>query len=170
MSNTAINELDHLITKLESELGADPRFTLLNNLKAARAAYPANKSDAAGAEDSNVIATRMPVEEGGPTLAPARAKAFKLCRDFLRDQGEPVRTRQLYQLVEDAGVDLPGGMNNLSALLGRHPKVFRSHGRLGWTLKDQSNSTNAEAAGDLLSRSAPTASISSPPDQRTNLQ
>jgi hypothetical protein len=159
MPTAAINELDGLIAKLEHELAADPRVALLNNLKAARAAFPDVPSAPAP-----VATGRTPVEEGGPVLAPARARAFRLCKEYLIGHAEPVRTRTLYDMVERAGVDLPGGMNNLSSMLGRHPKVFRSHGRQGWTLKDVSLATGnekEEAADDLISRSTSAASLSS---------
>ncbi len=168
--SVAATELDALIAKLETELAADPRVALLNSLKAARDAY-AGGSGAANRPQEEMKA-RMPVEEGGPAMAPGRAQAFKLCREYLIGKAEPVRTRHLYEMVERAGVDLPGGMNNLSSMLGRHPRVFRSHGRQGWTLKEQPDNVikNEEAADDLILRSASAASISGPPDQRTNLQ
>lgn len=161
MSESAIKELDTLIANLQGELAGDPRVALLNSLKAARAAYPSYGQQM---EAEPTAASRKPIEEGGPALAPGRAQAFRLCRDYLIGRVEPVRTRTLYDMVEKNGVDLPGGMNNLSSMLGRHPKVFSSHGRQGWTLKDARHSPDTEepeAADDLISRSTSAASMSS---------
>lgn len=161
MSESAIKELDTLIANLEGELAGDPRVALLNNLKAARAAYPGNVQQV---ETETPPTGRTPVEDGGPALAPGRAQAFRLCRDYLIGRVEPVRTRTLYDMVEQNGVDLSGGMNNLSSMLGRHPKTFRSHGRQGWTLKEAHRSPDTEepeAADDLISRSTSAATMSS---------
>lgn len=139
MAQDSIAALDEAIGKLESELNADPRITLLARLRAARSDYDA-------AAVAPPLTPAQPVQEtariavaDGPRLAPGRAQAFELCKKALIGHTSPVRTRALFDLVEEANIDLPGGMNNLSSLLGRHPKVFKSHGRQGWTLKDQGN-------------------------------
>ena len=71
----------------------------------------------------------------------------------------PVRTRDLYDMVEENGVNLAGGMNNLSSLLSRHPETFKGYGRAGWTLKivgngaEPGSGTNGEDPAPLFSSS-----------------
>jgi hypothetical protein len=170
MSNQAIASLDSLISGLESELASDPRFKLLQDLKKARADY--DKTAEAGEEEVSPNARIAAPIAGGRQMTPARAKAFELAQTHLSGRTEPVKTKVLFEMLDAQGVDLPGGMNNLASLLGRFPKIFKSHGRAGWTLIDSARTSNGsgkpEAADDLLSRSASAASNPSPPDQRTS--
>jgi hypothetical protein len=134
MSQDAISALDAAISKLEMDLAGDPRFSLLTSLRKAREAYGASTS-APEVKPAVDVTLKRGVGET-PRLGPGRAQAFQICRQALLGHHEPVKTRTLYELVESKGVNLPGGMNNLSSMLGRHPTVFKSHGRAGWTLKD----------------------------------
>lgn len=153
MSQDAIAGLDATIDKLESELSADPRFVLLTTLRRARDEFGASTGGAIAApidEERPIITAIKKKTATEPKLAPGRAKAYRICKEALVGHTEPVRTRDLYNLIEANGVDLPGGMNNLSSMLGRHPTVFKSHSRAGWTLKDQENGAepNSAANGD----------------------
>jgi hypothetical protein len=174
MSPFSIEALDALIASLESELANDPRYKALQDLRSARAALGGGPAALEQEPASPNSRRPAPVAEGRQ-MTPARARAYQLSREHLAGKQEPVKTKTLYSLLDAAGVELPGGTNNLASLLGRFPKVFQSHGRAGWTLvESQHSSANGsekpEAADDLISRSASAASISSPPDQRTRLQ
>lgn len=176
MSDHAIEKLDSLIASLKSELASDPRFELLQNLEQARSKYGRKTSDedAQGGTDASTARIATPIA-GGRQMTPARAKAFEISREHLVGKTEPVKTKELYKIVDANGCDLPGGANNLASLLGRFPKTFKSHGRAGWTLVDHqpegsTEEEKPEAADDLISRSTSAASITSPFDQRTHLQ
>ncbi|OWK29575.1 hypothetical protein [Sphingomonas mucosissima] len=157
MAQDALGALDLAIEELEAELLGNPRFALLTQLRVARDAYMV-------ASEGNLFASGVPQivmkrREVTPNLSPDRAKAFELCKKALIGQTQPVRTRDLYEMVEENGINLSGGANNLSSLLSRHPLVFKGHGRMGWTLKHSGNGAepdsgaNGEGSAPLFSSS-----------------
>lgn len=81
-------------------------------------------------------------------MSPARTQALALSKEFLKEEGGVIKTKDIYSYVELKDVELPGGANNLASLLGRFPDVFVSHGRQGWSLKAEENEApNGDAEG-----------------------
>jgi len=157
MAQDALAALNVAIDELESELRENPRFALLSQLRAAREAYLA--ASEGGLFTSGVPHVTLKQGEVKRNLSPGRAKAYELCKKALQGHTTPVRTRDLYDMIEENGVSLPGGMNNLSSLLSRHPETFKGYGRAGWTLKDAGNGAepdsgaNGEGSAPLFSSS-----------------
>lgn len=146
MAQDALVALNAAISELESELQANPRFALLGQLRSARDSYMS-------ASKGNLFESGVPVvslkpRETEPNLSPTRARAYELCKKALVGHTSPVRTRDLYAMIEEHGVTLTGGMNNLSSLLSRHPLVFKGHGRAGWTLKDTENGAEPDSGAN----------------------
>ncbi|KKC27969.1 hypothetical protein [Sphingomonas sp. SRS2] len=146
MAQDALAALNVAIGELEIELGENPRFALLTQLRSARDAYMV-------ASEGNLFASGVPRVtvkrvEAQRTLSPDRAKAYELCKKALVGHTVPVRTRDLYEMIEENGVSLAGGSNNLSSLLSRHPQTFKGHGRAGWTLKDIGNGAEPDSGAN----------------------
>jgi len=137
MAQDALAALNVAIDELENELRGNPRFALLTQLQTARDAYMS--ASEGGLFASGVPHVTLKRGEVKRNLSPGRAKAYELSKKALEGHAMPVRTRDLYDMLEENGVSLAGGMNNLSSLLSRHPETFKGHGRAGWTLKDAGN-------------------------------
>lgn len=148
MAQDALTALDAAINQLEGELEGDPRFALLTRLRTARESFLAASDVGLFASGPPQVAIKPREDDKRRSLSPARAKAFQLCRKALTGHASPVRTRDLYEMVEQNGVSLPGGMANLSSFLSRHPEVFVGHGRAGWTLKDKGNGAEPDSGAN----------------------
>lgn len=157
MAQDALVALNVAIDELENELRENPRFALLTQLRNAREAYMA--ASEGGLFESGIPRVSVKRAETKRTLSPGRAKAYELCKKALEGHVEPVRTRDLYEMLEENGVSLAGGSNNLSSLLSRHPETFKGHGRAGWTLKifgngaEPDSGANGEGSAPLFSSS-----------------
>ena len=152
MAADFVSALAAEIDGLESQLAADPRYAKLRELKRVQALY-----SAPAVNPPPRVRPTQPTSGRSPS--PERQAILDMAKTFMGDQSEPTPTSDLYELLTAAGVQIPGTSpkNNLSAMLSNSPE-FRSHGRSGWTIA----SRTPEATGDLLSGSAPAASMSSP--------
>lgn len=98
--------------------------------------------------------------QSGRTRSPQRQAVIDATIAFLRAQPrvgvfdipDPVRTITIYEHLKETGVAVPGSnpQNNLSAMLSAHP-AFRSHGREGWTLRENTNPADAETQAEPAS-------------------
>ena len=76
-------------------------------------------------------------------VTPDDEAAIEATIGILKQATRPLKTSALYELISDLGVSIGGAapVNNYAALLyGRDE--FQSHGREGWTLKEEASDTN----------------------------
>ena len=81
-----------------------------------------------------------PGQKPGPRISPQRQAAIEATTAILKQATRPLKTAALYEMISDMGVSIGGAdpVNNYSALLyGR--EEFQSHGREGWTLKEEAS-------------------------------
>src|ERR1700677_1303404 len=81
-----------------------------------------------------------PGQKAGPRISPQRQAAIEATTAILKQATRPLKTAALYEMISDMGVSIGGAdpVNNYSALLyGR--EEFQSHGREGWTLKEEAS-------------------------------
>jgi hypothetical protein len=90
--------------------------------------------------------------------SPERKAILEQAKQYIAGRDYPTTTAEIFDVLSLV-IQIPGEKpkNNLSAMLSNSDE-FVSHGRAGWTLASET----PEAPGDLLSRSAPEASMSSP--------
>jgi hypothetical protein len=148
-----VSALEAEIASLQDELEADPRFLKLRELERVRALYGAQEQSLSLRIEKRVIPVakrRMP--------SPERQKILDAAKEAIRGRTQPTPTSDIFDAISP-DVEIPGNApkNNLSAMLSNSTE-FVSHGRAGWTLASETS----EASGDLLARSAPEASNSSP--------
>ena len=101
----------------------------------------------------------MGYEQG--QVAPAAAKPTRridanpriqeikdLVADLLRGQKDPVKTRDILEFVESAGIEINATqpVSYLSAMLARADDLFISHGRQGWTVRNGATNTEGSDA------------------------
>ena len=162
-----IEAMEAEIAAIEAELKADPKWVRLQSLKALRVLYGvpgATFTKVEKPERRNILQEiassaekRVKAHKRGRAMSIERARALQMAKNFL-DPVKPMKTAELWPLLEAAGVTLGGEnpQNNLASLLIRAEGI-RSHGRAGWTLEPEM----PEAEDDLLSGQASSASIPS---------
>jgi len=163
MASDFAKALEAEINALEADLQRDPRYVKLAELQRVRALYsgghaPAHASPASSRFFANASAPMDFNPAKRRSGSPERQAILAKARAYLEGRAFPTPTIEIYEAIKGE-VDIPGRVprNNLSAMLSNSGE-FISHGRVGWMLA----SRNPEAPGDLLTRSAPEASNSSP--------
>jgi len=141
------------IETLQRQLEVDPRYIKLRELQRVQGLYA----------QPQVISPPprvRPVTTGGRSASPERQAILKNAKLLLQGRTEPTSTSDIYDMLVVLSVDIPGTnpKNNLSAMLSNSDD-FVTHGRAGWTLKQET----PEASDDLISRSASEASNSASP-------
>jgi hypothetical protein len=132
------------IEELEAAMNADPRIVRLHELKRLRDAYAAMPSisgpPAPIVAESKLVSAGKPVEEArrarGRKRSPEREQALQETKSFLNGKTAPTKTSDVLNHLEKRKIVIGGNdpQSNLSALL-YHSKEFKSHGKMGWTLK-----------------------------------
>jgi hypothetical protein len=126
-----VSALKAEIAQLEAALAADPIWVKLQELQRVLRLY----------EDRETAQVPTPVsldqERKRRTTSPVRQAALEKVRLLLNLVDTPVPTATLYTALKEQGIELGGEnpKNNLSALL-HHSDDFVSHGRAGWTLRE----------------------------------
>jgi hypothetical protein len=135
--------MDAEIAEIEADLGNDPRYVKLLELKRLRSLYMSDPVDSAP------VAGDIPTghERKRRETSPWRAAAIKASMEFLEPRSGPTKTADIFAHLRKVGIEIRGSepKSNLSALLHYAPE-FVSHGRAGWTLKKY-EAPNAEASG-----------------------
>jgi hypothetical protein len=140
------SEIDALEVSIRTS--PDPRALKLQELKKVLALYvgKANSPTVVVAAEpvhpSNVRrrVSAAPGQKPGPRISPQRQAAIEATTAILKQATRPLKTAALYEMISDMGVSIGGAdpVNNYSALLyGR--EEFQSHGREGWTLKEEAS-------------------------------
>jgi hypothetical protein len=82
-------------------------------------------------------------QKPGRKISPQRQAAIEATIVILKQATRPLKTSALYEMICDLGVSIGGAdpVNNYSALLYARDE-FQSHGREGWTLKEEASDTN----------------------------
>ncbi|MGW9330481.1 hypothetical protein [Bosea sp. NPDC055594] len=126
------------IAGLEASLRAspDPRAIKLHELQKMLALYEGRQAPEATAIQIAAIEPDRSPKPSNRRTSPERQQALAAAREILREQSLPMKTAEIFKLVEARGIKLGGNdpQNNLSALL-HNSDEFLSHGRLGWTVK-----------------------------------
>ena len=158
MASNFASALAAEIEGLERQLDADPRFAKLRELKRIQAMYPPTAGSSDPCLSPPPARTRQPTSSGR-SASPERQAILRDAKAVIAGRTTPTPTSEIYDMLMALSVRIPGAApkNNLSAMLSNSDE-FKSHGRSGWTLAAET----PEASGDLLSRSAPEASMSSP--------
>lgn len=151
------------IDALDAELRSDPRHQKLRELRRIQMLYNGGgpKPPVARERPTGIAPTFGPtgIAPTRRAASPERKAILEQAKDFIRGKTTPTTTTEIFECVS-MFMDIPGKdpKNNLSAMLSNSPE-FVSHGRIGWTL---ASAETPEAADDLVARSAPAASMSSP--------
>jgi hypothetical protein len=141
------SEIDALEQSIRTS--PDPRALKLRELKKVLALYlgransrtvdaePVHPSDLPGA--GRVSAGQTP----GRKISPQRQAAIEATIIILKQAMRPLKTSALYEMIRGLGASIGGAdpVNNYSALLYARDE-FQSHGREGWTLKEELLDTN----------------------------
>lgn len=160
MSNDFLSALTAEIETLVAELEADPRQQKLRELRRVEALYNGHPVPAIRQRIRPVAAAASTPPRRSPS--PERLAILDQAKKFIAGRHHPTPTAEIYETLA-LMMEIPGKdpKNNLSAMLSNSPE-FVSHRRAGWTLASESPAKTPEATGDLLTRSAPAASMSSP--------
>jgi hypothetical protein len=143
------SEIDALEQSIRTS--PDPRALKLQELKNVLALYVRKADSTTGVVDAEPVhpshvrrrVSAAPGQKPGPRISPQRQAAIEATIVILKQATRPLKTSALYELISDLGVSIGGAdpVNNYSALLyGR--KEFQSHGREGWTLKEDASDTD----------------------------
>ena len=131
--------LDAEIARIEAELQQDPRAVKLRELTRLRALYASAQPQHPFAARTAAPPTVVPegLDRKRRETSPSRAAAIEASRSFLKGRKEPTKTAEIFEHLELNEIQIGGTepKSNLSALL-YHSPYFRSHGRAGWTLKE----------------------------------
>jgi hypothetical protein len=135
------SEIDALEQSIRTS--PDPRALKLRELKKVLALYGGKANsptvDAEPADPSNLPGTgRVLGQKPGRKISPRRQAAIDATITILKQAIRPLKTSALYEMVCSLRAPLGGAnpLNNYSALLYRRDE-FQSHGREGWTLKEE---------------------------------
>jgi hypothetical protein len=96
--------------------------------------------EVAGEFDYNAVSSEEPARHAADPKAPQggmSGRAVKECKAILRERGRPVKTKELFDLIQQRGIRL-GGANPCQALSGY---LSRSEGLIsdrtvGWSLEE----------------------------------
>ena len=149
-----VQSLRSEITALQESIrtSPDPRALKLQELKKVLAIYvgkansPTVVVDAEPVHPSNLPRTgRVSAVLGqkpGRKISPQRQAAIEATIAILKQATGPLKTSALYEMISDMGASIGGAdpVNNYSALLYARDE-FQSHGREGWTLKEEASDT-----------------------------
>jgi hypothetical protein len=81
---------------------------------------------------------------------------LSLARKLLNGRGDPTKTSEIFSFLSQMGIEIGGTdpKSNLSAMLSTHPD-FVSHGRTGWTLKENEPISGSAVGSDAADEGAP---------------
>lgn len=124
--------LDAEISDLEAELGRDPKFLKLHELKRVRELYRSNLPTTLGMVAGDVVPA-SPRQFSGRSL-----DALNAAKTFLNDKIRPVSTTEILRHLNDLDITFGGErpQNTLSSILSKSPD-FKANGRSGWTLNKE---------------------------------
>ena len=147
-----IESLKAEIADLEVQLGADPRYVKVNELKRVMALY-VNPHDAPRKRTAAPSGSR-------PLASGAAAAILGVAKEILAGRTEPTPTQEIMEALGERGVHVGGSVpkNSVSSNLSKS-EDFISHGRSGWTLV---NGYDAEKTGDESSHGQPSPALSEP--------
>jgi hypothetical protein len=137
----------------------DPRALKLQELKKVLALYAGKANSPAVVVDAEPVhpsngrrrVSAAPGQKPGPKISPQRQAAIEATTAILKQATGPLKTSALYEMISDMGLSIGGAdpVNNYSALLYARGE-FQSHGREGWTLKEEaSDAEHAMRAQDV---------------------
>lgn len=124
------------LTAVQQELAALPLFQKYERLRDLVALYGggAHTANLGARAESRFDAVRERKKINRPP-SKHREEALALAAQVIKGRYVPTRTADIYEMIVPLGAQIGGSVpqSNLSAML-HHSDVFRSHGRLGWTL------------------------------------
>jgi len=151
------SEIDALEASIRTS--PDPRALKLQELKKVLALY-LGKANSPTVDAEPVHPTNLPRtgrisavlrQKPGRKISPRRQAAIEATIGILKQATRPLKTSALYEMICGLGASIGGAdpVNNYSALLYARDE-FQSHGREGWTLKEEaSDTTHAVRAKDV---------------------
>jgi hypothetical protein len=155
-----VTAIDEEIASLEADLGTDPRYVKLRELCRVRALYVnSDTSFPADIVPRGVVPMRgafSGIDRKRRETSPMRTAALNEARKIVRGREEPTKTAVIFSALSARNIEIGGSdpQSNLSAMLSNHPD-FVSHGRVGWTLKENEPSSDIAVGPDAADEGAP---------------
>jgi hypothetical protein len=163
-----VSAIDQEIEAIEASIKRepDPRLVKLHELRRLRSLYSGAATPATFTAKHEFSDVPMPARSGGRRASPEREKAIEMARNYLKGSVGPVKTVTILDRIVQQGAVVGGTspVSNLSAMMYHHP-AFVSHGRKGWTLKEQ-QAENEKPADDVPGEDA-SAGLSDPSNEHS---
>lgn len=167
MSADLINAVNGEIATLETDLRRDPRYRKLEQLKALRALYTGEQAQAPAPNHPRRTARQVNPIPRRRSGSPERQAILEKARAFLTGRNTLVPTMDIFEAISQEMV-IPGKVprNNLSAMLS-NSDWFVSHGRSGWTLAENEETSDASTESNASEVSVFSASPAESPNVRS---